>query len=399
MQPSFQLLIAALQAGIQPKSKQRLTSAIRQASEKDWQKFIKHCSHHKVSNLARSSIHQNELWDLLPEHVRISLDAHYHNSVAWSLKLDHVLQRITAAFNNADIPIIPWKGPMLSQCLFDNIWSREYVDLDFLVPPHYQTQAEHLLATLDYHLDHEEIAANPASLANNNDHCLAYRHPKLGVWIEIHHTPLPSAFRFKRSIDEILVTSTLIEPSTHFLRRLSLEDEFLLLVAHGAKHHWCQLNWSYDLAVFMHRYQNQIDWKKTRSLAEQLGCLRMIKTAIALCEKIWMIPISAPHIDSPNTDTTACRLATAYIDQLQAPSQPNSSKTRLLWKYHSFYHALLTRERYRDRLPVIGATLAYMITPNPSERSFYPSRFPLNLCPGLFRPLRLLLKYGLHIGK
>jgi hypothetical protein len=466
MQSSFQLLTTTLSAGFHPLLKQRLISMIRQASEDDWRDFLALTDHHNVSNLARSSFHKNELWVRLPDSVQQTLQSRYRNTVAWSLKLGHTLEQVVPAFESTGIPIIPWKGPLLSQRLFDNIWDREYIDLDFLVPPQSQSRTAILMRELGYdHADPDSIEP-PASLANNNDHCQSWQHQSSRTMVELHWKPFPSAFRFTPTINDILSRCSTSPFRSVSLSQISVEDEFILLVGHGAKHQWSQLNWLCDFACFILRFGDSINWDYINDTARKIGFVRIIKTALILAEDFFTIAPPSRSFDHPVTDHIACQLADKYKAQLErstpslaqqgfrpiakrmcvyrarqksrrarreecgerAPQATNNAAKRNLcpphpisasiasqtlnpgfqsigaktfgngssWKYQWFINSLLSREQFRDRLPVIYSALAYLFTPNRSDRELCPRSLPLSLCAWVVRPFRLIHKYALR---
>lgn len=395
MQSSFQLLTTTLRAGFHSQAKPELKSIIEQANDEIWTDFMILADHHNVSNLSRSSFRKNDLWESLPGSVQQTLEERYHNCVAWSLKLSHSLEEVIPAFEEAGIPIIPWKGPALSQRLFENIWNREYMDLDCLVPSQHQSKIENVLQDLGYDHSESDSTEPTTNLANNNDHCQAWQHQINRTELEIHWKPFPGAFRFTPRIEDLLPRCSPSPFRSISISQLSLEDEFILLAGHGAKHHWIQLNWLCDFAHFIQQYGSAMDWNEINATARQTGLVRIIKTAMLLIEDLFQVTPPTDSFDHPRTDYIACRLAAGYTAQLQK-NHPSSLTTGFSWKFYWMIHSMLSRERYRDRLPALLSTLAYIFTPNHRDRESCPKSFPFSFFAWIIRPFRLILKYALR---
>lgn len=56
-----------------------------------------------------------------------------HASVSWAMSLVRELLRLSELFSTAQIPAIPYKGPMLAGLAYGSFIRRDYADLDFAV--------------------------------------------------------------------------------------------------------------------------------------------------------------------------------------------------------------------------------------------------------------------------
>jgi hypothetical protein len=74
----------------------------------------------------------------------------FHANALRNLHLSHALTRILAAFHDLGIPVMPFKGPILSELMYGDPALRMFSDLDILIPDQFVARSAELLQSLGY---------------------------------------------------------------------------------------------------------------------------------------------------------------------------------------------------------------------------------------------------------
>lgn len=180
------------------------------------------------------------------------------------LKLSGELFQLLRQFQRHNIPVIPLKGPILSQTLYGSLASRESADIDILIRPVDLEKANQLFQEIDYlpkdfKLDRfsEKQWAVLKSI-----HCnLGYSPKGRGITeVELHWKMFEATELYYKDVERLIQASALTEIQGVSVRSMKKEDLFVYLAIHGAKHRWAGLKWLLDIRQFILNFDDQIDW-------------------------------------------------------------------------------------------------------------------------------------------
>jgi len=141
--PEFRLLIAC--SWLPPASKPGEVAELCAAGI-DWTEFLALVRRHQVPSLASKILRGEQI----PGEVRRELKALSSSACAAALHAAGELARLSRAFAQADVAMMPLKGVMLSIQLFGDPATRHPGDLDLMVQPEDFTRAGELLLSLGY---------------------------------------------------------------------------------------------------------------------------------------------------------------------------------------------------------------------------------------------------------
>lgn len=187
----------------------------------------------------------------------------------------HELERLVEAFEQAAIPVIPLKGPLLAEALYRDPGGRPFTDLDLLVPPTHAEPAVELLSGLGYrHLGYERTLAHERAHAGAACFVPPPSDPDR-MPVDLHWSLLsfPGGFA-PRGIDHPGVWQRASETATLGRRVLQLADDdlALYLALHLAVHHpLTGLRWRLELAVFIGRRGDRVNWQALARRARACG--------------------------------------------------------------------------------------------------------------------------------
>lgn len=204
-------------------------------------------------------------------------------SFSWTLGLIDLLE-------NAGIPTIPYKGPVLSERLYKNPAVRRFLDLDLIVPREHVPRTMDLLAAEGW-LPRGEW--NDGILADflKNDCEISVFHPQRPLRVEVHWELLPPQHQFGLTMTEFWPRMQTRPVAGRVLRCFSVEDELLVLCMHaGEKHSWMRLAMVADVAQLIAN-SPELDWDNARAFARRFGREETLLFGAALAALVAGAPV------------------------------------------------------------------------------------------------------------
>jgi hypothetical protein len=371
--------------------------------ERHWPRLLEWCSPARTANRART---KGELHDLAP--LLTLADAHgvaaqlvaalnlHKSSIAempaWlqavlaslqrrqllSITLTAELFRVLDLLHSSGIDVAVVKGPVLSVRAFGDPSIRQYGDIDVVLRHAQIASASKTLAAAGFHarVSTREIQAGkiPGQYL--------FRRPKSGVIIELHTERTLRYFPRPLPIEDFFQRMTHVSFDGRNVPALALEDEFVLICIHGAKHFWERLMWISDVAAIAH-CDHQLDWSRVRHSATAVGAERMVRVALLLSERLLGVPLP-PEMKREVAADSACLPMAKKIESWlpYAGAEPPHLAQRALFRF-----------RMRGRL-FAGARYLTRLSLSTTEEDWDDSESPaFSLGETLRRPFRLAKKY------
>jgi hypothetical protein len=277
--------------------------------------------------------------DLVPPSVWADLQHHFHANAQRNLLLGGTLLRLLRLLARHDIPVLPYKGPVLAMAAYGNLALRQFGDLDILVRQQDVQRAKELLLAQGYRWWEQR----PITLLPRQRKVYELISADGQVLVELHwaitsstfYVPLDPARLWERLETVVLLGLP--------VRTLTPEHLLLILCVHGAKHHWHRLAWICDIAALLH-VSAEMDWQHLLAQADQLGCRRMLLLGVLLAQTLLGTTLSESLQHRLHADAVSPHLAREVQEHLFThTNRPLAAIDRPL-----FY--LRLRERLRDRL-------------------------------------------------
>lgn len=352
-----ELLVACARAHPDAIAAERIRTAARR--DIDWQRLVELARWHRLLPL----LHRNlDRWapDLVPDEALAGLRARAATSAARSLFLTAELRELTWLFEAHGIRSLPFKGPMLAQSAYGDLALRQLKDLDILVGRGDVARAGDLLRRRGYAPTVEPL---PGAIAYPFEYQLCFVREADDAMVELHWTVAPRDVMRPVGLAELWPRVEQVTLAGAALAAPSLDDLFLILAVHGAKHRWHRLEMIAALTEMLR--ESPIDWEAVRARAARWRVRRMLRTALRLAGMLLAAPVpDALALDSSH-DALAVDLAeqarrrmfdTADVDELSLDRERHTFQRLSL-------DTLGDRLRYRWYRPLIrwerrAATLA-----------------------------------------
>jgi hypothetical protein len=288
-------------------------------------------------------------------------------------------------FQTADINVIPYKGPVLTQLLYGDPALRLYGDLDLLVPAGQVRQAKQLLQDAGYiqSWPKQKLTLAQEQLHLKTKYNFQFRRAADELAIELHwavtpnylHCPPNHAWLWERLLPYTLAG----HPVTSF----PPEEMLMVLCLHGSNHCWIKLSWVVDIAQLIRRYP-ALDWLHVLNLARRWHSQRMLWLALHLVHTLLDVELPEGVQRIIQADQEVEKLAEAICSRLFS---------REYCCFSAFEEPILhlrMRERWLDRLRYGWA----MLTPTAKDIECLPLPQRLEFLYYLIRPARLLYEHG-----
>jgi hypothetical protein len=228
-----------------------------------------------------------------------------HRSLSlFTLSLTAELFRLLGLFREAGIETAVVKGPVLALRAYGDPAARQYVDLDMLVQHRDIKRAAELVMQAGYDSRVPIDALHAEKIPGE----YLFRRPGTKIIFELHTERTFRYFPRPLPIAEFFARATSLKLDGHRVPALSVEDEFVLISIHGAKHFWERLMWVSDIAAMVHNHA-EIDWMRVKECAEQVGAVRMVRVALLLAERLLRVPVPEPIKKEVAGDPQVLRLA------------------------------------------------------------------------------------------
>jgi putative nucleotidyltransferase-like protein len=299
-------------------------------------------------------------------------------SVANSQNVLHLIAkqlRVYKLFNENNIPVALFKGPLLAQMAYGEMSLRQAGDIDLLINRAHFEQARALLESLGYEMSPRLTRAQLASHLNN--HCeLQFMRDEWFTVVDLHWDLAPRSFVFNLRAEEVMSRLQSVSLAGTTVDTFGAEDLVLYLAMHGAKHLWRRLEWIASLAECL-RATPHLDWDLLAQRAERAHAIRMLALGLRLVEKFSdvTIPVLA--------DCSMQRMAEQVHAQLfNTFGAAHSTETNL--------YNLHIMDRKRDALVSV---LRAIFVPTLPDWQAVTIPAPLHSLYYAFRPLRLSKVY------
>lgn len=231
----------------------RLVSLL--ASPLDWSELLCQADRHGITPLLHHHLIQSPAITV-PETAGTALANRSRSCLAWNLRLRHELLRLLGLFNQADIPVVPLKGPYLADFLYADPVLRPTSDLDLLVRTQDFQSSQQVLEQAgckrlaagdqgaEYHVSFVTNDGRPGS-----------------VLVELHWA-LGESYVAGLDIEAVWRSAS---PSTwedRTIWTMALPDLFLYTCLHAVKDGLASVRSLLDIALLLERYGQDLHWQE-----------------------------------------------------------------------------------------------------------------------------------------
>jgi hypothetical protein len=235
------------------------------------------------------------LGDRLPSSLQDQIHEHRRGVRIQNTFVIQELGRVHRRFEDAGLPLLAMKGPVLAQSAYGDIALRQSVDADVVVPRDRFSEVDHLLGELGY-----EYAEKRKHMSGWQEALSRYLD---GQWeftrgntftLDVHTRLMPPGYSFPSDFYLFWEQSRAVRLNEDVdVQGFSPEDQVLVLAHHGIKNQWRALRHVIDVAAVIRG--KALDWDSLRSRSEALNVTRALKLSLYMAHDL--LDVSLPsHI-------------------------------------------------------------------------------------------------------
>ena len=238
-----------------------------------------------------SCFSQEELAQLFDARVAADMLGVYHTEMLQNLYLEHALQDLLRSFNEAKIPLLLFKGPVLAHHYYAQARLRTYHDIDALISPASLERARDLLLCQGFTF-YEEFRSNATDETRSGYNFLLKQGDSwLEILVELHTAPHASEIGSRFDVETLwkeATAATLLEQPVLIMDHI---DHLLYLCWHYRFHGFTRLLWLYDIVVMARATQSEEDWNKLARRARQLDLATTLYYLLLWCRDLFQVPV------------------------------------------------------------------------------------------------------------
>ena len=343
----------------------------------DWSYLISTARRHGLMPLLYR--HLNALSDEVPATHLATIRQESIENCQSVLTLLGRLTELLQLFNQHNLPVLVFKGPVLAHIAYGDNSFRQAGDVDVLVSREHFDRAKQLLESLGYQM----IPSLTPSQQNAHlkFHCeIPFVRDNWFTVIDLHWALAPKAFPFALKTEDVFMRAREMSLGGQAFSTFGVEDLILFQCMHGAKHYWSRLEWITSLSELIQR-EEKIDWNQLVQLARRTHSLKPLALGLDLVVELSdaEIPFSMPEMEAmrPVADQM---LATIFTDH-----KSQYSSLRAIGKNFQIL------DRKRD---VVASMLRVVFVPTLSDWQRLSLPAALQPLYYIYRPLRLLQAYA-----
>jgi len=273
------------------------------------------------------------------------------------------LGRIFTAFRAANIPLLAFKGPVLSQQLYGHPGLRSFSDLDVVTSPRDADAAEALLRTIGYR-ELEPLGIPERRINRRFAGELLFTNDGNGILLDFNTLFSNRQFPIHLPFQDVWERRTEVAIGEHRIASFGNSDLVILTCSHASKHLWHKLEYVAQIAALA---RMRIDWNEVDRLAIEARVARQVGLSFLIARDLLGIE-PAPVARCLASATPLLGRAKKLVGKAQDATGRD--------------HFVLL-DRKRDAIGSIAQSIFI-----PTHEDWHSSRMPW-----LFRPFRLLRRF------
>jgi Uncharacterised nucleotidyltransferase len=380
LRPELDLILSCARTHLDEPAAGRVRTLLRVGL--DWSDVVATAFQHHVASLLYENLRLIAEGSV-PTIWLDSMRQYARESSGLSLLLLSELLRIHEIFEAEQLPLIPYKGPVLSWLAYQSLTGRTFIDLDFVTKQANISRATALLKAAGFSAEFgpQEALAGRTGQAPGQ---YAFFHEATRAQVELHTEQTLRYFPVPLDFDKMSRRFIVVEIAGRKMRTFCVEDTLVMLCVHGAKHFWDRLGWTVDVAELIKA--QPVDWALSMQIAAEIKSTRVLLLGLYLAHELLEARVPPPILERAQRDAAVRWLA----DKVRTQFEGNADASP------GVVPRALFRLRSRDE---IGQGIRHLLrlTMSPTELDRQSAHLPRSFAPlyVLIRPLRLLRQYGL----
>ena len=300
----------------------------------DWMGLIEVARSHRLEMLLYRAA-SSHFVEFVDPSALTALRRCYDDNHARGLALTTALLQLLAQLDGAQIPALPFKGPVLGAQLYGDIALRVYSDLDVLVRERDAERATRIMIGQGYRQGAMSLGWERSFERD-------------GASVDLHWSIADKVHQFPLTADELVARRTTVMLAGTPVSTLCAQDALLAICFNGLSEDWQRCDRIADVAELVRSSGSTIDWPGMLALCRRRGCERLVLVGLHLAKELFRVTL--PHIVELRLQSHRRALARAgyAIDDFLDFTITSTDRRRggNYWR-----HILRMRERQWEKVP------------------------------------------------
>jgi len=383
----IELLLACTQKASREELAKKIAAPLSQ--DLDWDFLIRVCYRNAVFPLVFTNL-LKAAPNALPDEVRSMVSDALKHRTETNMFLTSQLFRILRTFESANIPLLPFKGALLSIQAYGDPALRMYGDLDLLVQPKHLNEAIQLLQKSGYKPVTSVSWLQKSNWYISRQKDVHFVDDSGQTVLELHWKLSGSHFGLPKEMNRLWDRLESIRLAGSDVPNLSFNDLLIYLCLHGSRHSWERFGWICDV-YYLLASRDDIDWTSILSESKRLGCENVVALGLKLVNEFFDHPIPDVFADSIAQNSVYDEIVGEVMNRIFAPKNVQLE----LGDRYAYHLKLKERrlDRWKLHVHYLSWYLRIIMKPNRMDRSVL--HLPKLFHPVYFvtRPIRLAYTY------
>ena len=338
MTAELQLLLATLRPSHDAANEQQIHTLLSETL--NWDYLLSMAEWHGVLPLVARGLSAQPT---VPDAIRSRLQQAAFATAARNLHIASLATRIAVSLESAGVPVISYKGVVLSQLLYGSTAMRPVADIDLIIHPEHFQSAVSLLAEQGFE---DRFGFSDAQRSAVLHFSFEHGFRGHGVHIDAHWRIAQRFVWPSLSMSRVWQSLAKFSFLGQELRVFAPDLMLAALCVHAAQDDWVFLKSSADIAQLIEAHP-QLDWDKFMSWFGDAHSRRSMVVALRLARDYLGVKLPDAVAALLGKDSHAQRLTNWVVNQWSAPVQPVPEQAQVSqWLFHTRGERLADRARY-----------------------------------------------------
>jgi len=243
----------------------------------DWLALLQVAKNYRLEMLLYRAV-DSQFAEFVSPPVQEELRRLYAENLARCRALTAELLRVLDQLASAQIPAIPFKGPVLGAQLYGDIALRIYGDLDVLIRERDVDDVTRIMLDQGYQ-------ENGMSLGWERSFVRA-----TGESVDVHWSIAEKIHQFPLTADQLWARRSTTRLGGVLVPTLCAQDTLLTICFNGLTEDWQRCDRIADVAELM-RDSSAIDWPQFLELCRRRGCERLVLVGLHLAKELFQVKL------------------------------------------------------------------------------------------------------------
>jgi hypothetical protein len=262
---------------------------MKEWSALDEDRFIQLLTSHKITSLILPRLAPYK--DQIPENLYQRIKATSKQQAGRALAQIEQTIRLQRLFKDHGIPLLVFKGNVLSQMVYGDPSLKNSKDIDLLIPLSHAPKATDILQEEGYRMTYPHIPLSSKQRKANYtiSHHYGFYHPAKRVHLELHWNLTNPGSLLPLDFEGLYQRSVQVRLNQHPVQTPGHVDHLIFLAVHGSIHQWCRLNWLWDFTGFLELTGSE-EQEQARERMQRLGLEKCLQQACLTSHLLYGIP-------------------------------------------------------------------------------------------------------------